>query len=43
VKILERFLEEDLLGFRFALNVCIGTAALWIALPLIVRYQMLSR
>ena len=35
MKILERFLEDDLLGVRFALNVFIGTTALWILLRLI--------
>jgi uncharacterized membrane protein YccC len=29
MKITERFLEDDLLGVRFALNVSIGTAACW--------------
>lgn len=34
MKALERFLEDDLLGVRFALNVFIGTAALWLLLRL---------
>jgi uncharacterized membrane protein YccC len=32
VKITERFLEDDLLGVRFALNVSIGTAVCWFTL-----------
>ena len=32
MKITERFLEDDLLGVRFALNVSIGTAACWFTL-----------
>jgi uncharacterized membrane protein YccC len=32
VKIPERFLEDDLLGVRFALNVSIGTAVCWFTL-----------
>jgi uncharacterized membrane protein YccC len=32
VKITERFLEDDLLGVRFALNVSIGTAICWFTL-----------
>jgi uncharacterized membrane protein YccC len=35
IKFLERVLEDDLLGVRFALNVTIGTALLWILLRLI--------
>jgi uncharacterized membrane protein YccC len=35
MKVLERFLEDDLAGVRFALNVFIGTTALWILLRLI--------
>jgi uncharacterized membrane protein YccC len=34
MKILERFLEDDLLGVRFALNVFIGTTVLWLLLRL---------
>src|ERR1700693_1559244 len=34
MKALERFLEDDLLGVRFALNVFIGTTALWLLLRL---------
>ena len=32
MKITERFLEDDLLGVRFALNVSIGTAVCWFTL-----------
>ena len=32
MKIAERFLEDDLLGVRFALNVFLGTAACWFTL-----------
>jgi len=32
MKITDRFLEDDLLGVRFALNVAIGTAACWFTL-----------
>jgi uncharacterized membrane protein YccC len=32
MKITERFLEDDLLGVRFALNVSIGTGACWFTL-----------
>lgn len=35
MKCLERFLEDDLLGVRFAVNVFIGTTALWILLRLL--------
>jgi len=35
VRVLERVLEDDLLGVRFAINVFIGTTALWIVLRLI--------
>jgi len=35
IKFLERFLEDDLLGVRFAVNVFIGTTFLWILLRLI--------
>jgi uncharacterized membrane protein YccC len=35
MKVLERFLEDDLLGVRFAVNVFIGTTALWLLLRLI--------
>jgi uncharacterized membrane protein YccC len=34
MKVLERFLEDDLIGIRFALNVFIGSAALWLLLRL---------
>jgi uncharacterized membrane protein YccC len=34
MKLLERFLEDDLLGVRFAVNVFIGTTALWLLLRL---------
>jgi uncharacterized membrane protein YccC len=34
MKILERFLEDDLVGVRFAVNVFIGTMALWLLLRL---------
>ena len=34
MKVLGRFLEDDLLGVRFALNVFIGTTALWLLLRL---------
>ena len=34
MKVLERFLEDDLLGVRFAINVFIGTTLLWILLRL---------
>ena len=35
IKVLERVLEDDLLGVRFALNVAIGTTLLWILVRLI--------
>jgi uncharacterized membrane protein YccC len=35
MKIADRFLEDDLLGVRFALNVFIGTTALWLLLRLV--------
>jgi uncharacterized membrane protein YccC len=35
MKLLERFLEDDLLGVRFAINVAIGTTLLWILVRLI--------
>jgi uncharacterized membrane protein YccC len=35
MKVLERFLEDDLVGVRFALNVFIGTTALWLLLRLL--------
>jgi uncharacterized membrane protein YccC len=35
MKVFERFLEDDLLGIRFALNVFVGTAALWLLLRMI--------
>jgi hypothetical protein len=35
MNLLERFLEDDLLGVRFAVNVAIGTTFLWILLRLI--------
>src|SRR5262245_63955658 len=35
IKFLERVLEDDLLGVRFALNVAIGTTLLWILVRLI--------
>ena len=35
MKLLERFLEDDLLGVRFALNVLIGTTILWVVIGLI--------
>jgi uncharacterized membrane protein YccC len=34
MKLFERFLEDDLLGVRFAVNVFIATTALWILLRL---------
>jgi uncharacterized membrane protein YccC len=34
MNLLERFLEDDLLGVRFAVNVAIGTTFLWILLRL---------
>ena len=35
MKLLTRLLEDDLLGVRFALNVFIGTTALWVLLKLV--------
>jgi uncharacterized membrane protein YccC len=35
MKVFERLLEDDLLGVRFAMNVFIGTTALWILVRLI--------
>jgi len=35
MRAVERFLEDDLLGVRFAINVFIGTTALWILLRVI--------
>ncbi|WP_024514249.1 hypothetical protein [Bradyrhizobium sp. Tv2a-2] len=35
MNLLERFLEDDLLGVRFAVNVAIGTTFLWILLRLV--------
>ena len=35
MRVLERFLEDDLVGVRFAVNVMIGTTALWVLLRLI--------
>ncbi len=35
MKVLERFLEDDLVGVRFAVNVLIATTALWLLLRLI--------
>ncbi len=32
MKAFERFFEDDLLGVRFAINVFIGTTALWLLL-----------
>lgn len=34
MKVLERLLEDDLVGVRFAVNVLIGTTALWLLLRL---------
>ena len=34
MKVVERFLEDDLVGVRFAVNVFIGTTALWLLLRL---------
>ena len=34
MKVLERVLEDDLVGVRFAVNVFIGTTALWLLLRL---------
>ncbi|MGB8435843.1 MAG: FUSC family protein [Burkholderiales bacterium] len=34
MNILERFLQDDLLGVRFAVNVFLGTTALWLLLRL---------
>jgi uncharacterized membrane protein YccC len=34
MKIVERFLEDDLVGVRFAVNVFIGTTVLWVLLRL---------
>jgi len=34
MKVLERLLEDDLLGVRFAVNVAIGTTLLWVLLRL---------
>ncbi len=34
MKGLERFLEDGLVGVRFAVNVFIGTTALWLLLRL---------
>ncbi len=34
MKLLDRFLEDDLIGVRFAVNVFIGTTALWLVLRL---------
>jgi hypothetical protein len=35
MKVFERFFEDDLLGVRFAINVFIGTTALWFLLRVI--------
>lgn len=35
IKALERFLDDDLVGVRFAVNVFIGTTALWLLLRLL--------
>ena len=35
MKVFERFLEDDLVGVRFALNVFIGTTIVWVVLKLI--------
>jgi uncharacterized membrane protein YccC len=35
MKAFERFLEDDLVGVRFALNVFIGTTIVWVVLKLI--------
>ena len=35
MKLLARFLEDDLVGVRFALNVFIGTTVLWVLLKLL--------
>jgi len=37
MRVLERFLEDDLVGVRFAVNVMIATAALWVLLRLIAE------
>ena len=34
MKVVERFLEDDLVGVRFAVNVFIGTTVLWVLLRL---------
>ena len=36
-KVLDRILEDDLLGVRFAVNVAIGTTLLWILVRLIAE------
>ena len=35
MNVFERFLEDDLVGVRFAINVLIGTTALWLLLRLV--------
>src|SRR5271163_2761351 len=35
MKAFERFLEDDLVGVRFALNVFIGTTIVWLTLKLV--------
>jgi uncharacterized membrane protein YccC len=37
MKVVERFLEDDLVGVRFAVNVFIGTTALWLLLRLVAE------
>jgi uncharacterized membrane protein YccC len=37
MKVVERLLEDDLVGVRFAVNVFIGTTALWLLLRLVAE------